>query len=108
MQEESGGEDGDGGREGAGVSACVLRCSCLFPEPFHSLFRNALISEMQPLEYAPSPIFPKTNPSDPIYLDYNATTPVDPEVAKAMWPFMTQYFGNPSSGHVYGQRLREG
>ena len=81
MQEESGGEDGDGGREGAGVSACVLRCSCLFPKPFHSLFRNALISEMQPLDYTPSPIFPKTNPSDPIYLDYNATTPLDPEVA---------------------------
>ena len=90
------------------MSACVLRCRCLFPEPFHSLFRNALISEMQPLDYTPSSIFPKTNPSDPIYLDYNATTPVDPEVAKAMWPFMTQYFGNPSSGHVYGKRLREG
>ena len=63
--------------------------------------------EMQPLEYKASPIFPRTNPTDPIYLDYNATTPVDPEVAKAMWPFMTQYFGNPSSSHVYGKRGRE-
>ena len=50
-----------------------------------------------------SSIFPKTVPEDPIYLDYNATTPVDPEVAKAMWPYMTQYFGNPSSSHVYGK-----
>ena len=63
---------------------------------------------MQPLDYTASPIFPKTNPSDPVYLDYNATTPVDPEVAKAMWPYMTQYFGNPSSGHIYGKRSFSG
>jgi cysteine desulfurase len=38
----------------------------------------------------------------PIYLDYNATTPVDPEVVKAMMPYLTNLFGNPSSNHVYG------
>ena len=38
----------------------------------------------------------------PIYLDYNATTPVDPRVANAMKPYLTEHFGNPSSGHVYG------
>jgi cysteine desulfurase len=38
----------------------------------------------------------------PIYLDYNATTPIDPEVAKAMQPFLTEHFGNPSSIHNYG------
>ena len=32
-----------------------------------------------------------------IYLDHNATTPVDPQVLEAMQPFFTQYFGNPSS-----------
>ena len=32
-----------------------------------------------------------------IYLDHNATTPVDPQVVEAMQPFFTQYFGNPSS-----------
>lgn len=37
-----------------------------------------------------------------VYLDYNATTPVDPEVAEAMQPFLSRYFGNPSSLHSYG------
>ncbi len=38
----------------------------------------------------------------PIYLDYNATTPIDPEVAKAMLPYLYTHFGNPSSSHPYG------
>ena len=40
----------------------------------------------------------------PIYLDYNATTPLDPEVIKAMQPFIREQFGNPSSGHWYGEK----
>ena len=43
----------------------------------------------------------------PIYLDYNATTPVLPEVVDAMLPYLREHFGNPSSDHVYGQRARE-
>jgi len=39
---------------------------------------------------------------DPIYLDYNATTPIDHRVAEAMLPFIHQYFGNPSSSHSFG------
>jgi cysteine desulfurase len=39
----------------------------------------------------------------PIYLDYNATTPVDPVVMAAMFPLLTERFGNPSSSHLYGQ-----
>lgn len=39
----------------------------------------------------------------PAYLDYNATTPVDPDVLQAMLPYLTTGFGNPSSGHAYGQ-----
>ncbi|MBE0703301.1 MAG: cysteine desulfurase [Afipia sp.] len=35
----------------------------------------------------------------PIYLDYNASTPIDPAVASAMRPFLDGAFGNPSSGH---------
>jgi len=38
----------------------------------------------------------------PIYLDYNATTPHDPEVVEAMRPFFEEEFGNPSSSHYYG------
>ena len=38
-----------------------------------------------------------------IYLDYNATTPIDESVSKAMLPYITQHFGNPSSGHEYGR-----
>lgn len=38
-----------------------------------------------------------------IYLDYNATTPHDPAVIAAMRPFLETHFGNPSSGHAYGQ-----
>ena len=40
----------------------------------------------------------------PIYLDYNATTPVDPRVAEAALPYLTTYFGNPSSGHAYAEQ----
>ena len=42
----------------------------------------------------------------PIYLDYNATTPIDPAVAEAMLPYLTTHFGNPSSSHPYGARAR--
>jgi cysteine sulfinate desulfinase/cysteine desulfurase-like protein len=35
----------------------------------------------------------------PIYLDYNASTPTDPAVVAVMKPFVTDHFGNPSSGH---------
>ena len=43
----------------------------------------------------------------PVYLDYNATTPVAPEVAEAIRPFLNESFGNPSSSHVFGQRAKE-
>ncbi|MBP6582010.1 MAG: cysteine desulfurase [Chromatiaceae bacterium] len=45
--------------------------------------------------------------SRPIYLDYNATTPVAPEVAEAMLPFLQERFGNPSSIHPYGRQAQE-
>jgi cysteine desulfurase len=43
----------------------------------------------------------------PIYLDYNATTPVDPRVVAAALPYLTEHFGNPSSTHHYGQAPRQ-
>jgi cysteine desulfurase NifS/selenium donor protein len=44
----------------------------------------------------------KTNEMNPVYLDYNATTPMDPLVIDAIRPYLEQYFGNPSSMHAYG------
>jgi cysteine desulfurase len=41
-----------------------------------------------------------------IYLDYSATTPIFPEVAEAMKPYLTE-FGNPSSNHPYGRKCKE-
>jgi len=41
-----------------------------------------------------------------IYLDYNATTPLDPVVREAMLPFLGEEFGNPSSIHHVGRRAR--
>ena len=43
---------------------------------------------------------------DPIYLDFNATTPVAPVVLDAMIPFFGSMYGNPSSTYPYGFRLR--
>ena len=47
------------------------------------------------------------NPSTPVYLDHNATTPILLEVVDAMVPFLREHFGNPSSSHVFGTRARE-
>jgi cysteine desulfurase len=41
-----------------------------------------------------------------LYLDHNATTPVDPRVLDAMLPFLREQYGNPSSLHSFGQRAR--
>lgn len=38
-----------------------------------------------------------------VYLDYNATTPIFPEVSAAMQPYLLVNFGNPSSPHIYGR-----
>src|SRR5436190_2369963 len=43
--------------------------------------------------------------SVPVYFDNNATTCVAPEVVEAMLPFLTQYWGNPSSAYSFGHQL---
>src|SRR6185436_12745749 len=40
------------------------------------------------------------------YFDYNATTPLDPQVREAMLPYLGEVFGNPSSVHHIGRRAR--
>jgi len=44
---------------------------------------------------------------EPIYLDHNATTPIDPDVAGAMMEVMEEDFGNPSSAYFLGKRAKE-
>ena len=41
--------------------------------------------------------------TEPIYLDHQATTPLDERVLEAMRPYLTREYGNPSSPHAYGQ-----
>ncbi len=43
----------------------------------------------------------------PVYLDYNATTPLEEGVRSAMRPFLEEHFGNPSSSHFYGIAPRQ-
>jgi cysteine desulfurase len=43
----------------------------------------------------------------PIYLDFNATTPIDYIVTEAMLPYLEKHFGNPSTSYVYGQRTKQ-
>lgn len=43
-----------------------------------------------------------------IYLDYNATTPLRPEILEAMLPYLQEVYGNPSSIHLFGQEAKKG
>ena len=47
------------------------------------------------------------NDPEPIYLDYNATTPIDPAVVEAMLPYLREHHGNPSSTHILGKTAHE-
>ncbi|MGV7210290.1 IscS subfamily cysteine desulfurase [Oxalobacteraceae bacterium A2-2] len=54
------------------------------------------VAQVAPVEF-------KTAPHFPIYMDYSATTPIDPRVADVMIPYLREQFGNPASrSHMYG------
>lgn len=42
-----------------------------------------------------------------LYLDNNATTAIDPEVRDAMWPYLGEFYGNPSSAYSFGRRVHD-
>jgi cysteine desulfurase len=44
--------------------------------------------------------------NQPIYLDFNSTTLIDPKVRDAMLPFLAEHFGNPSNTYIYGLQAR--
>ena len=43
---------------------------------------------------------------EPVYLDHNATTPLDPRVLAVMLPYLENRYGNASSRHEYGRAAR--
>ena len=45
-------------------------------------------------------------PAPPVYLDWNATAPLDAAVREAMSPWLSERFGNASSNHAFGRRAR--
>lgn len=49
----------------------------------------------------------KTSPGEEVYMDNNATSKIAPEVVEAMMPFLTDFYGNPSSMHVFGGQVGE-
>ena len=74
---------GAGALLGAGVTYMLMRGGCTKPER------------------------PGQPAGAPVYLDHNASTPIDPEAAAAMQPYLwEQSLGNPSSNYFYGRRLK--
>jgi cysteine desulfurase len=74
--------------------------------------RHVPITNHQPALDTSEPAFDPTRSAEyngtmPIYLDNNATTKPAPQVVEAMLPYLTEWYGNPSSVHRFGQRARQ-
>jgi hypothetical protein len=68
---------------------------------------NSLVRTGRPPS-APVKKFMDMTPHFPIYMDYGATTPVDPRVVDAMIPWLREHFGNPASrSHAWGWEAEE-
>lgn len=78
----------------AAAAGITTVASLLLSYYWHSLRRRNRITILYPNNGA--------DDTKCIYLDYNATTPIDPRVVQAMLPYLTTHFGNPSSSHYYG------
>jgi cysteine desulfurase len=67
------------------------------------------LASRRPAPTPPLPVFPANPTAGPlIYMDYNATTPIDPRVAAAMVPYLgEQGWGNPSSSHALGKCAKD-
>jgi cysteine desulfurase NifS/selenium donor protein len=67
----------------------------------------SILADRRPRGYNPGATQKPGGNVKPIYLDYNATTPIDGRVVEAMLPYITDHFGNPSSAHSYGVAARK-
>ncbi|KAL3145998.1 hypothetical protein ABBQ38_015358 [Trebouxia sp. C0009 RCD-2024] len=81
-------------------------CSSASRQQSLSTVRSAVHSSKLPVVMTLGTALQHMQEDGCVYLDYNATTPIFPEVAQAMEPYLKTHFGNPSSGHSYGRRCK--
>ncbi len=80
----------------------------LIVQGIQHLYRTQKNQEKEWIQkWSTSVVDKEESPPKCIYLDYNGTTPIYKDVLQAMWPYLTEHFGNPSSSHAYGQAPRQ-
>ena len=93
---------------GADTTLPVVGSTSVSGNVFQDLWgpERAAARELSPLKGLRIEYHRKYKPMKRVYLDYNATTSVEPEVLEAMLPYFSAEFGNASSIHTFGQRAR--